>query len=46
MPENLRTNVSDRRKAADLIEAAFNNIFPMLPAWEVATDGRDHGVEG
>lgn len=46
MPENLRTDVPDRRKAADLIQAAFSNIIPTLPAWEVATDGRDHRVEG
>jgi len=34
VPVNLRTDVPDGRKAADLIETAFNNIFPMLPAQE------------
>lgn len=46
MPENLRTDVPERRKAAYLIQAAFNNVFPTLPAREMATDGRDHRVEG
>lgn len=46
MPENPRNDVPDRRKAADLIQAAFKNTFPMLPAWEVPTDRRDHGAEG
>lgn len=36
MPENLRTDVPD------LIQAALYKTFPTLPAWEVATDGRDH----
>lgn len=40
MPENLRINVPD------LIQAALYKTFPTLPAWEVATDGRDHRAEG
>ena len=40
VPENLRTDVPDRRKAAHLTKAAFNNIFPTLPDLDVATDGR------
>lgn len=40
MPEILRVGVADRRKAADLMQTAFNNTFPTLP------DGRDHGDAG
>lgn len=40
VPEILRVGVAERRKAADLIQSAFNNTFPTLP------DGRDDGAEG
>lgn len=36
MPEILRVGVADRRKAADLIQTAFNSTFPPL---------LDHGAE-
>lgn len=39
MPEIPRVGVVDRRKAADLIQTAFNNTLPTLP------DGRDQGAE-
>lgn len=39
VPEILKVGVVDRRKAADLIQTAFNNTLPTLP------DGRDHGAE-
>lgn len=38
-PEILRVGAADRRKAADLIQTAFNHTFPTLP------DGREDGAE-
>lgn len=41
---DLRTEVPDGGKAADLIPAAFHNVPPTPPAWEVVTGGRDHDL--